>query len=249
MSSSPLATALVVPLEQLRMTDVEAVGGKNASLGEMISQLAGSGVRVPGGFATTAHAFRTFLSHDGLAGSNRQAPHNPRRRRRARAGRGRRPDPRLDRGDAVSAGRRGRDPGRVREARSRPTRCVVRGALVGDCRGPAGRVVRRPAGDLPQRRRHRCGAGADARGLRQPLQRPRDQLPRPQGLCARRRRAVGRRAADGALRPRLGRRDVHDGHRERLHARSSSSPRATGSARRWCRAPSTRTSSMSTRRR
>jgi len=68
MPSSPLATALVVPLENLRMTDVEAVGGKNASLGEMISQLAGSGVRVPGGFATTAHAFRTFLSHDGLAG-------------------------------------------------------------------------------------------------------------------------------------------------------------------------------------
>ena len=68
MSSSPLATALVVSLENLRMTDVEAVGGKNASLGEMISQLAGSGVRVPGGFATTAHAFRTFLSHDGLAG-------------------------------------------------------------------------------------------------------------------------------------------------------------------------------------
>ena len=67
MSFSPLATALVVPLEQLRITDVEAVGGKNASLGEMISQLAGSGVRVPGGFATTAHAFRTFLSHDGLA--------------------------------------------------------------------------------------------------------------------------------------------------------------------------------------
>jgi len=67
MSATPLATALVVPLEDLRMTDVEAVGGKNASLGEMISQLAGSGVRVPGGFATTAHAFRTFLSHEGLA--------------------------------------------------------------------------------------------------------------------------------------------------------------------------------------
>jgi pyruvate,water dikinase len=48
------------------MTDVEAVGGKNASLGEMISQLAASGVRVPGGFATTAHAFREFLSHGGL---------------------------------------------------------------------------------------------------------------------------------------------------------------------------------------
>jgi pyruvate,water dikinase len=65
-SQSNLATALVVPFEQLRMTDVEAVGGKNASLGEMISQLAASGVRVPGGFATTAHAFREFLRHGGL---------------------------------------------------------------------------------------------------------------------------------------------------------------------------------------
>ena len=67
MSSTALATALVVPFENLRMTDVETVGGKNASLGEMISQLAASGVRVPGGFATTAHAFREFLRHEGLA--------------------------------------------------------------------------------------------------------------------------------------------------------------------------------------
>ena len=59
-------TALVVPFENLRMSDVEAVGGKNASLGEMMSQLP-SGVRVPTGFATTAHAFRQFLQHDGLA--------------------------------------------------------------------------------------------------------------------------------------------------------------------------------------
>ena len=59
-------TALVVPFEKLRMSDVEAVGGKNASLGEMISQLPG-GVRVPTGFATTAHAFREFLRHAGLA--------------------------------------------------------------------------------------------------------------------------------------------------------------------------------------
>lgn len=66
MSQSNLATALVAPFEQLRMTDVEVVGGKNASLGEMISQLASTGVRVPGGFATTAHAFRQFLSHGGL---------------------------------------------------------------------------------------------------------------------------------------------------------------------------------------
>ncbi len=66
MSSPHLATALVLPFEHLRMTDVEVVGGKNASLGEMISQLAASGVRVPGGFATTAHAFREFLHYGGL---------------------------------------------------------------------------------------------------------------------------------------------------------------------------------------
>jgi pyruvate,water dikinase len=48
------------------MSDVEVVGGKNASLGEMISQLP-QGVRVPTGFATTAHAYREFLAHDGLA--------------------------------------------------------------------------------------------------------------------------------------------------------------------------------------
>ncbi|MBS3019793.1 Phosphoenolpyruvate synthase [Comamonas sp. PE63] len=61
------ATALVVPFEKLRMSDVESVGGKNASLGEMISQLP-QGVRVPTGFATTAHAFREFLAFEGLAG-------------------------------------------------------------------------------------------------------------------------------------------------------------------------------------
>jgi pyruvate,water dikinase len=66
MSATHLETALVVPFEQLRMTDVETVGGKNSSLGEMISQLAASGVRVPGGFATTAHAFREFLKASNL---------------------------------------------------------------------------------------------------------------------------------------------------------------------------------------
>ncbi|CBV42317.1 phosphoenolpyruvate synthase [Halomonas elongata] len=52
--------------DHLGMDDVERVGGKNASLGEMISNLAGAGVTVPGGFATTAHAYREFLSHEGL---------------------------------------------------------------------------------------------------------------------------------------------------------------------------------------
>jgi len=66
MSNPALHTALVVPFEQLRMSDVEAVGGKNASLGELISQLASAGVRVPGGFATTAQAYRAFLREAGL---------------------------------------------------------------------------------------------------------------------------------------------------------------------------------------
>ena len=62
MNSSPY----VVSFDRLRMTDVDKVGGKNASLGEMISQLAAQGVRVPGGFATTAEAFRDFLKANRL---------------------------------------------------------------------------------------------------------------------------------------------------------------------------------------
>ena len=48
------------------MGDVASVGGKNASLGEMLQALTGLGVKVPGGFATTADAYREFLAHDGL---------------------------------------------------------------------------------------------------------------------------------------------------------------------------------------
>ena len=62
-STNGLRRVYLASFETLRMTDVESVGGKNASLGEMISQLAGAGVRVPGGFATTADAFRDFLDH------------------------------------------------------------------------------------------------------------------------------------------------------------------------------------------
>ncbi|WP_369163233.1 phosphoenolpyruvate synthase [Candidatus Thiodiazotropha sp. LNASS1] len=57
----------IVWFEHLKMQDVDQVGGKNASLGEMISGLADAGVSVPGGFATTAHAFREFLRHNHLA--------------------------------------------------------------------------------------------------------------------------------------------------------------------------------------
>ena len=58
---------LVLWLHELRMSDLGRVGGKNASLGEMIGHLAGLGVSVPGGFATTAHAFREFIAQSGLA--------------------------------------------------------------------------------------------------------------------------------------------------------------------------------------
>src|SRR5271167_1322982 len=56
----------IIPFEVLKNTDIELVGGKNASIGEMISGLTSLGVSVPGGFATTAHAYRDFLAQDGL---------------------------------------------------------------------------------------------------------------------------------------------------------------------------------------
>ncbi|HTN50137.1 MAG TPA: phosphoenolpyruvate synthase, partial [Burkholderiaceae bacterium] len=65
--------AYVVPFSALRMTDVESVGGKNASLGEMLSQLTAAGIRVPDGFATTAAAFRDFLDTGGLRGRINEA--------------------------------------------------------------------------------------------------------------------------------------------------------------------------------
>ena len=58
--------AYILPLDELGMGDVDTVGGKNASLGEMISHLTASGVQVPGGFATTSLAYRDFLATDGL---------------------------------------------------------------------------------------------------------------------------------------------------------------------------------------
>ena len=62
--------AYILPFEKLGRHDVDTVGGKNSSLGEMISHLANMGVSVPGGFATTAQAYRDFLKHDGLGRSH-----------------------------------------------------------------------------------------------------------------------------------------------------------------------------------
>lgn len=63
---------LVVPFEQVGLSDIGQVGGKNASLGEMIQSLAAEGVRVPAGFATTAAAYRQLLAANGLEAPLRQ---------------------------------------------------------------------------------------------------------------------------------------------------------------------------------
>ena len=66
----------IMPLDQLRMDDVPLVGGKNASLGEMIGNLGDLGILVPGGFATTAPAFNGFLNEADLTGKIQQALDN-----------------------------------------------------------------------------------------------------------------------------------------------------------------------------
>jgi pyruvate,water dikinase len=62
----PVLSANILWLHDLRLTDLAQVGGKNSSLGEMIGELAGLGVSVPGGFATTADAFKAFIAHNDL---------------------------------------------------------------------------------------------------------------------------------------------------------------------------------------
>ena len=200
------------------MGDLDRVGGKNASLGEMIGSLAKLGVRVPGGFATTAHAFREFLAQDGLGGRIRAELAT------------------LDVDDVTrlaAAGARIRQwmlatpfPPALQQAVKDELRRMSGGAghrrcraLLGHRGGPPGRLLRRPAGNLPQRPRRGAGAGGDARGVRLALQRPRHLLPRPQGLRSWRGSAIGGRAAHGAQRPRRERRHVHAGHRLRLSRR------------------------------
>jgi pyruvate, water dikinase len=63
---APAANSNVLWLHELRLSDLARVGGKNSSLGEMIGELAGLGVSVPGGFATTAEAFKAFIAHNAL---------------------------------------------------------------------------------------------------------------------------------------------------------------------------------------
>jgi hypothetical protein len=144
-------TALVVPFENLRMTDVEAVGGKNASLGEMISQLP-QGVRVPTGFATTAHAFRQFLAHDGLADKiNARLASLDTEDVRALAAAGAEIRAMVEAQPFPGSGKS--HPRRLCHAECGQPRRHLCGALVRHGRRPAGRVVCRPAGNLPERGR------------------------------------------------------------------------------------------------
>ena len=103
-------SANILWLHDLRLTDLAQVGGKNSSLGEMIGNLAQLGVSVPGGFATTADAFRAFIAHNDLDAAHLRPPGDARRRGRRRAGRGRRGNPRLGHRRAAAAGTRRGDP-------------------------------------------------------------------------------------------------------------------------------------------
>ncbi len=84
------------------MSDLPQVGGKNASLGEMIGGLSAAGIRVPGGFATTADAYREFLRAGGLAERIAKRLARLAGGRRRSLGPLRRRDPRLDRRDPIS---------------------------------------------------------------------------------------------------------------------------------------------------
>ncbi|XMR48764.1 PEP/pyruvate-binding domain-containing protein [Escherichia coli] len=110
------SSPLVLWYNQLGMQDVERVGGKNASLGEMIKQpLWGAGVSVPGGFATTAFAFNEFLESSGLNGKIHDLLDNldvdDMRRPQPRSGQA---DPRLGDRSPVPAGTGAGHPRRLR---------------------------------------------------------------------------------------------------------------------------------------
>ena len=201
------------------LSDLEDVGGKNASLGEMVSNLSSLGVRVPDGFATTADAFRRFIGDTGLAEDISAKLKG------------------LDTDDTRALAEVGKA---IREEVAnqefpddleKDIRAAY-DALV-DGRDDVSFAVRSSATaeDLPDAsfagqqetflniKGIDGGAAGDPGGVRLALQRPRDRLPGAPRLRPRRRRALRRRAADGPLRRRRVRRDVHDGHRVRLRRR------------------------------
>ena len=205
---------------EIGMNDVPQVGGKNASLGEMVSNLSGAGRQRPG---RIRHDRRRLPR---LPRRRRTVRTHPRDRRGARRQRRRRALPASARtcasGSSSSRCRRTLEAD-IRSAYATPRRerpgarvGVVGGAFQRDGRGPARCVVRRSAGDLPQHQRHRQRPRRDPQRLRVAVQRPRDRLPRAPRLRPPRRRAVGGRPADGAIGCRRLRRAVHRRHRVRV---------------------------------
>ena len=208
-------TALVLDLARLSADRIGAVGGKAANLGELIR----AGFDVPPGFCVTTEAYRQAVRRNERRGGNAARMRRPRAR-----------------------------PCSLHRSRSRwptpcetPTRAWVsrvggsgRGAIVGHRRGPARRELRRPAGHLPQRRRHRRCARRRASLLGVALDRPRGRLPRRPGHRRLRGRAGRRRAADGGRR--VGGRAVHrrpgDGPAAAGRARCRARPRRRGGLRR-----------------
>ncbi len=159
------------------LADLEQVGGKNSSLGEMIGNLSAAGVLVPDGFATTAEAYWSFIGDTGLAdliSAELAGLDTDDVRRLAEVGSRIRaavvdqPFPADLEADIRTAYERlaGGDEEKV-----------VRGAVVGDGGGPAGRVLRRSAGDVLERPRHRRHPGRGQAGLRLVVQRPGNRLP------------------------------------------------------------------------
>lgn len=171
----------VIPFSELRYTDVNRVGGKNASLGELLSQLTSAGIRVPNGFATTADAFRLFLKESNL---------NERINKRLES---------LDVEDVNELAKAGAEIRQWVEEAPFPAELEKEireyydwlrdGAEIsvavrsfGDCRRSSGRFVRRSAGNLPQCERNRSGSRPHEGSVRFALQRPRYFLSRSEGF-------------------------------------------------------------------
>jgi len=187
-----MADAYVLPLETLRMTDVGSVGGKNASLGELISQLSAAAC----GSRRLRHhraAFTDFLEANGLKAKNRPGPREAQRRGRGHAREERARDPRMGGRDPVPAELERQ----IREAYARvagngeASFAVRSSATPRTCRMPPSPASRRPSSTSARGER----AGGREAGLRLPLQRPRHLLPRAQGL-----RPCGRGAVAGIQR-------------------------------------------------
>ena len=237
MGAQPSPNPFIAWFETLGKGDVGRVGGKNASLGEMVQRLAAAG-----------HPGARRICHDGRGlsrvSSRRTASERTRgadasaQARQLHAARDRRgraaPVPRR-RVARKRSPRRSATPTGSSARRSGIRRGERRRALQRDGRGPARRELRRAAGDLPQRPRRARAARRLPALLRLALHRPGHQLPRGQGLRPHEGRALHRRAADGALRSRRRRRDVLDRHRDRLRESCSSTPPGA-SARTSCRA-------------